>query len=238
MKIGIGGNGLPRDLVEGDVLRRQIRRAGDDDAVAQALRITDGPAQRLHGAETAAHDRGELRDAEVIGQPRLRVHPVLDGDHRKVAAPDSAGVGIDAERPGGAVAAADIVDADDKVTIGVQRLAGADHVVPPAGVGRVIGMEPGDMVRGIERVADQHGVGAVGVECAVGLEHQFVVVQHRAAAQRQRGGKARGLRRDCADGPRFWCDCGCGHKKTPKACAPGLREFTHLFSRIYYAPAS
>jgi hypothetical protein len=45
---------------------------------------------------------------------------------------------------------------------------------PPADVVRIAGVTPGDVVRRVERVADQHGVAARGVERAVGLVGELV----------------------------------------------------------------
>ena len=60
------------------------------------LRIADRPLQRLHGPQASSHHCGETRDAQGVGQPRLRVDPVLDGDHWKRGAEWRAGLGVDA----------------------------------------------------------------------------------------------------------------------------------------------
>ena len=62
--------------------------------------------------------------------------------------------------PGRAEAAAEVVDADDEEAVGVERLARPDHVVPPADVVGIVGVVAGDVVRRVERVADQHRVAA------------------------------------------------------------------------------
>ena len=107
-------------------------------------------------------------DAEMVEQHRLRAHHVANGDDRKVEAPRHAGVGIGRRRPGGAHAAAEDIGADDEIALGVDRPAGADHGLPPAGLaGQRMGV--GDVLIAGERMADQHGVAALGIERAVGL---------------------------------------------------------------------
>ena len=62
-------------------------------------------------------------------------------------------------RTGRAHAAAEDVGADDEEAVGVDRLAGADHQLPPAGLAgdRI---DVGDMLVAGQRMADQHGVGS------------------------------------------------------------------------------
>ncbi len=59
------------------------------------------------------------------------------------------------------------------------------------------GVAAGHMVRGVERVADQHRVGLAGVELTVGLKTQVIATQTGAALQRQRVRKKHRL--GCSD---------------------------------------
>jgi len=195
VKIRIGQDRLPRHFVERDVLRRQVGRAGDHQRVTYALRIGDAPLHALHGAEAAAHHCGKLRNPQLVGQARLRVDPVFDRHQGEIRAPRAAAGGIERQRAGRAVTAAQIVDADHEEPVGVQRLSGSDHVVPPADVGRVVGVYAGNMVGSIERMAHQHRVRACGVQRAVGLKGQFIAGERAPALQQQRLVKHRTLRR-------------------------------------------
>ena len=94
---------------------------------------------------------------------------------------------------GGTKAGAQIVDADDKEMVGVERLARAYHVVPPAFGLFLPGIDACHVMRGIECMADQHGIRSIRVEPAVGLKTQGVIANLRAALQRQNGGKVHRL---------------------------------------------
>ena len=186
VEFGVRENRLPRDLVERDVLGREVRRRRDDERASDPLRIADRPVERLHAAEAPTHDGRPTRNAEPVGELCLRVDPILDGNQRKVAAPRLPGTGIDRHRTARAEATAEVVDADDVETIGVERLAGTDHVVPPADVVRILGVEAGDVMRRVQRVADEDGVAMRSIELAIGFVGELVLRQCAAARQHQR----------------------------------------------------
>jgi hypothetical protein len=114
------------------------------------------------------------------------MHPVDDGNHREIGTPGLAGGRVWRGWSGRAVAAAQIVQADNKEFVGIERSTGADDVVPPADIVGLVGVVAGDMVVAGEGVADENGVRLGGVECAVGFIDQIVSGQNPAAAQVQR----------------------------------------------------
>ena len=75
--------------------------------------------------------------------------------------------------------------ADDEVAVGVDRLARADHVRPPA---RLAGhrVAARDVLVAGQRVADEDGVGLVGVQRAVGLVGDLEVVEPVPGIEQER----------------------------------------------------
>ena len=229
VEVGVGDDRPSGHLVEGDVLCRQVGRGGHGDAVAQPRGVAQRPVERLHAAQAAAQHGGQPLDAQRVHQPGLGVDPVLDRDDGKVGAPGAPGRRIDVHRPGRAEARTGIVHADDEEAVGVQRFAGSDEVVPPAFALRLPFVGAGDVVRGIQRVADQHRVAAVGIERAVGLVDQRVVGELRAAAQRERLRELHRPRCDVPDGAHEVRNPMPLQKRTPGRAS--------LFSGICRAPA-
>jgi hypothetical protein len=70
--VGIGHDRLAADLVEGDVLGRVARGAGDRHGAEHVLGIAGRPLQHLHPAHRAADDAEQLVDAQVVDQHLLR----------------------------------------------------------------------------------------------------------------------------------------------------------------------
>ena len=80
------------------------------------------------------------------------------------------------------MAATDIVQTHDEKSVGIDRFARADTLIPPAGFAIVL-VIPRGVVVARQRVADQHGIAALLVEYAVGLVNQLVVGQGAATGQ-------------------------------------------------------
>jgi hypothetical protein len=201
--LGVGQDGLAGHLVEGDVLGRQLGRGGDDGGIGDTVRILQRPRQGLHAAQRTADHSGELLDAEHVGEAGLRGHPVFHGHEGKVRAIRRPGGRVNGGGTGAAVAAAEIVHPDHEEFARIERLAGANEVVPPANVVGRIGVIAGHMVGAGQRVTHQHRIAAIGVQLAIGLVDQFVFFEAPAALEQERLGKALGARCDDTDGLRL-----------------------------------
>ncbi len=192
-------DGLAADLVEGDGLRALAGGGGHGEDLVAEIRILDGPLERLHAPHGAAEGAEQAFDAEVVEQALLRAHHVADGDGGERDPVGAAGGGIGGEGAGGALAAAEHVGADDEVVVGVHGLAGADEVVPPAGLAVVERVDAGAVVVAGEGVADEDGVVGGGVEAAVGLVAQGETREHVAVVAGEGLGAGEIARLDEAD---------------------------------------
>ena len=210
LPVGIGHDRLAADLVEGDVLRRMARRGGDRHGAEHPLGIARRPLQHLHPAHRAADHAEQPLDAQMVEQQRLQPDHVADGDHREAEPEGLAGRDVAIDRAGGAHAAAQHVGADHEVALGVERQARPDRELPPAGLAGHRVAAGGELVAG-QRVADQDGVGALGVEAAVGLVGDVDRAELGAAVELERhrvrepgavAGQAGGIQID--DREDFW----------------------------------
>ena len=168
LPVGIAHDRLPSNLVAGDGLGRVAAGRGQGQDAVHHLRMACGPLQGLHPAQGPADHGQEMIDAKVADQLALGPDHVGDGHDGKIETPVAPRGRIDGRRPAGAHAAADDVGADHEVAVRVDGLAGPHVMLPPAGlvlaqmIARHVGV-PG------QGVADEHGVGALGVQGAVGL---------------------------------------------------------------------
>ena len=165
--VGIAEDRVAADDVEGQGLAGQPRRGGQGDGAGQGLGEPRGPGEHHVSAQRAADHRPQTPDAQVRRQPPLGLDDVAHGDHGEIAAVRAAGLGVDAVGAGRAAAAAEDVGTDHEVTVGVDGLARPDGDLPPARV--VLVVVPRNVRIARQRVANEHGVVAPGVEPAVGL---------------------------------------------------------------------
>ena len=157
----------------------------DDDAVGHAgIKLRE--SEREHAAHAGALDGMEFLDAEMAQERSLRADHVVDGDDRKVRGVRLARGGIDGARPGGSFATAKDVRADDEKAVGIKRLAGADHEIPPTGAAILV--DAGDVGIAAERMEDENRVGLFGVERAPRLVGEGVGRNRAAAIKGERLG--------------------------------------------------
>ena len=126
---------------------------------AELLGVVDRPLQHLHAAERAADGGQRALMPRWARSARCTLDQVRDGE----AAGSAARTGV---RSPGSSDDGPVVPGspprgrrDDEEAVGVERLARADQVVPPAGAGRVAVMARGMRVAG-QRVADEDRVAA------------------------------------------------------------------------------
>jgi len=106
-------------------------------------------------------------------------------EQRKVEPPGLARCRVDRTRPGAALTAAEQIGRDDEPAVGVDRLARADHGVPPARV--LVSFVPARRVRVAgQGMADVDRIAGVRIERSVRLVGNHHLVQLVAAHQRQR----------------------------------------------------
>src|ERR1017187_3728119 len=137
--------------------------------------MQNGPLQHLHAADGGSDGELELGDAEVVDELDLGVDDVADIDEREGWAVGLAGGGVDGAGAGGPVTGTEDVDADDAVAGEIEQaqVAGQEELRPP-----------GSYLRGAgERMADQDGIVARGVELAIDSVVQRGVDEDLAALE-------------------------------------------------------
>ena len=184
VEVWVGLDRVAADHVERDRLRRNPCRTGDDDCCLNVVGVTRRPAQGLMGAERATDDRAEALDAEQVDETLLRVDHVLDGHQREVAAIRNLCGRVDDARPGRPAAPAEHVRADDEQTIGVDGLARTHEPVPPTRL--IVFVVPREVRVTRDRMADEHRVAAVLVECPVRFVRDLDAWKHAAVAKLHR----------------------------------------------------
>ena len=170
--LGILEDGLTPDLVEGDGLGAFAGgRCHRQHALGEGG-VLDAPLEYLHAAHGTADHGVEACDADRIEPALLGADHVTDRDVREGQAVGPARIEIDRGRATGTLATAQHVRAEDEELVRVECLAGTDQIVPPARLAVVERVDAGAVMVAAQRVADQDGVVAGGIEPAVGLVAQ------------------------------------------------------------------
>jgi hypothetical protein len=98
------------------------------------------------------------------------------------------------------MAPAQVIDANYKEFLRIDRFARADHIVPPTATLRTLIIKTGNMMVTRKSMANKDRVGSGGIEFAIGFIHQLVTIEHSAAFQMQGRVETRALGRYYANG--------------------------------------
>mmetsp|Transcript_42710 Transcript_42710/g.117903 ORF Transcript_42710/g.117903 Transcript_42710/m.117903 type:complete len:248 (-) Transcript_42710:42-785(-) len=160
--------------------REALRACGDRDELAHAIWVFACGANALHASQGRPNASMDGADAQVVKELELRVDLVEDSEPWE-AAPISFPVQVEGRRSSGSIAPAEVVRANDVKQIRVQRFAGADEVLPPAGRGVLWGRA---RVRGRRHAAlEQDHVRPPGVQIAPRFVSDLELGQHLAISQ-------------------------------------------------------
>lgn len=117
----------------------------------------------------------------------MSLDQVTNLDQRESESVRVTGRRVDRGRPGRSFAAAKHVRADHEETVGVQRAARTDDVVPPAGTIRIVAfVETGGMRVTGKCVTDEDRIRSLGVQRAVGLVCDFDLRESGPGGKSQR----------------------------------------------------
>jgi hypothetical protein len=106
--------------------------AANANYLAHALRMEPARGEALHCAHAGADACVELVDSKVVEKAELGAHHVEDGKDGEICRVRDTRIGVDRRGAGGTVAAAEDVCTDDKKSISVEWLSGANEFFPPA----------------------------------------------------------------------------------------------------------
>src|SRR5690606_5242239 len=144
------------------------RRRREWDSCEDALLVPRRPFKHLHSAHRAAAHAEELIEPEPVDEAHPGLHHAAKRAHRNTEAVGLACDEIARSGAGRAHATAENVRANDEEPVRVDRLAGTDHCLPPAGL-TGDGMSIGHMLVARQRMANEYRIRLVSIELAVSL---------------------------------------------------------------------
>ena len=167
----------------------------------QTFRVGNCPAHDLHATQAATNNGCPLFNSQMICQSCLTVYPVTHGDNWKVGPVRFSGCRVGGFRTGTSGTATQIIQADNKKPVGINRLAGTDTGFPPAGLFIFIIriMIAGCMMVATESMTNQDGIGLIVIQLTIGFHHQVIGLDHFSATQGQGFIKVKTYRSDDAD---------------------------------------
>lgn len=126
---------LALGVAHGDAVRVGARAAADAYYLTHSFGEEDAGCEALHAAHAGADGGVELGDVEGVEEAELGAHHVVQGEDGEPGGVAFAVGRVDGGRARGAKTASDYICADDEVFIRIQRGAGTDEPLPPAGLG-------------------------------------------------------------------------------------------------------
>ena len=178
---------LAPDPVESDRLCRNMNRSRNRDYGRYHFRIGNRPLRRQHSAHRTADHGKQFLDSEVVDQEFLRPYHVLNRNDGKIHTVRLSGIRINGTGTGRAGTSAENIAADDEVFFRVERPAGTDHFIPPAGLAVIFAVTPGKMRISGQSVFHENGIGRIHVQRAVSLVTDVQITQRLSAVQFQQG---------------------------------------------------
>jgi hypothetical protein len=119
-------------------------------------------------AERSSDDRQPPLDSQVLLQPTLDIHHVVNGDEWEMCSPGPTGGRVDGSGPGRSTTASEQIRTDNEQFVRVQEPTRPNQRIPPTGI--IIRVVPRDMGVTRNRVADQHRIIAGSIELPKSFE--------------------------------------------------------------------
>ncbi len=124
---------FPLQRTDRDCERRCASRRGNGKQLVAHAGMAHAESERAHAAHRRSDRRVDFFDSQVLADLVAAFGNVFERQHWKAETITFPGLGVDACGTRRAETAAEGVNANDEVTIGIQWQTGSDHVFPPPG---------------------------------------------------------------------------------------------------------